>query len=353
MTFSRNRAGIALTTLATLLLLTSCGAHPVGVRGGGSEAPDSTPTPVSTISYNSISGREGVDGPVIAVKIDDTRKAHPQIGLDQADLVYIEQVEAGLTRLLSIFSSEIPERVGPVRSARISDIDLLAQFGHVAFAYSGAQSKLRPVIRTANLEDLGAEHESPAIYPRDPKRYSPVNLILNAKVLLDKITTNNLPVENSKPMGWIFGDAQGDGRPILSARVFWPSNSYSVEWSNAENRWLLFYGETADMAENGLHLGPTTFLIQQVSITPSIYGDKFGGNTPFSQTVGEGTGFVLRDGLAFPAKWSRPTEASGTTWTRSDGTPILFARGQIWIALTSTAAIFTLPPVAPEVEATK
>ena len=91
------------------------------------------------VTYNSISGRVGVDGPVLAVKIDDTRLARPQIGVEDADLVYIEQVEGGLTRLAAIFSSVIPENIGPVRSARISDIDILSQYGKVIFAYSGEQ----------------------------------------------------------------------------------------------------------------------------------------------------------------------------------------------------------------------
>lgn len=73
------------------------------------------------------------------VKIDDTPPAHPQAGLEDADVVYIEQVEGGLTRLAAVFSSNIPTVIGPVRSARISDIEILKQFGRVAFAYSGAQ----------------------------------------------------------------------------------------------------------------------------------------------------------------------------------------------------------------------
>ena len=43
-------------------------------------------------------------------------------------------------------------RIGPVRSARISDIEIMAQYGRVAFAYSGAQHKLLPVISAANLQ---------------------------------------------------------------------------------------------------------------------------------------------------------------------------------------------------------
>ena len=100
---------------------------------------------------NSLSGRSGNDGPILAVKIDDTAQAHPQAGLEDADIVYIEQVEGGLTRLAAIFSSTIPKVIGPVRSARISDIEILEQFGRVAFAYSGAQKKLLPVIAEANL----------------------------------------------------------------------------------------------------------------------------------------------------------------------------------------------------------
>ena len=122
---------------------------------------------------NVLSGREGANGPVLVVKIDDTTQAHPQIGLEDADIVYVEQVEGGLTRLAAVFSSVIPQRIGPVRSARISDIEIMSQFGRVAFAYSGAQSKLLPVIAAANLQDLGAQRQSPTIFTTDPTRTPP------------------------------------------------------------------------------------------------------------------------------------------------------------------------------------
>ena len=114
-------------------------------------------------TYNSLSGREGSDGEILVVKIDDTTSARPQIGIDKADIVYVEQVEGGLTRLAGVFSSEIPALIGPIRSARISDIEILAQFGRVVFAYSGAQSKMLPVISAANLNDYGAQRQSPTI----------------------------------------------------------------------------------------------------------------------------------------------------------------------------------------------
>ena len=97
------------------------------------------------VEKNLFNGLAGGNNQILVVKVDDTKEARPQIGLEDADVVYVEQVEAGLTRIAAIFSSTLPEIIGPVRSARISDIELLAQFGRVGLAYSGAQSKMRPV----------------------------------------------------------------------------------------------------------------------------------------------------------------------------------------------------------------
>jgi hypothetical protein len=277
------------------------------------------------------------------VKIDDTRQAHPQIGLDSADIVYIEQVEGGLTRLAAVFSSTIPAHIGPVRSARISDIDLLAQYGHVAFAYSGAQTKLLPVIAAANLQNLGAQRESATIYPRDLTRSAPVDLVLRADLLMQKLKAEAVAIDISKKMGWNFGIAPAGGKIVLSVMMKWPANSYSARWSDVESRWLLFHSGTPDLSADGKQLGPTTLVIQKVAIIDSIYHDKVGGVTPFSTTIGSGTGFILRDGKVFDALWSRPSAQAGTTWTSTDGSPITFAAGQIWVALLDSAPQFTFP----------
>ena len=290
---------------------------------------------------NSISGRVGGDGPVLVVKIDDTSAAHPQIGLEDADLIYIEQVEGGSTRLAAIFSSKIPTRVGPVRSARISDIELLEQYGRVGFAYSGAQQKMYPVIAQANLHDLGAQRNSPTIYTTDPNRISPYAMVLRADLLMELATSRNLEFAQSKNMGWKFGNAPESGEEVTSVEVSWPTSSYSAVWSPSESRWLLNYRKAAKIADSGQHLGASTFVIQLVSITDSIYKDKVGGVTPFTATVGSGRGYVLRDGKSIPALWSRPSPTDGTTWKTLDGDEIAFAKGQIWVALTDKEPVFT------------
>ena len=297
------------------------------------------------VMRNELSGREGTNGPVLVVKIDDSAQAHPQIGLEDADIVYIEQVEGGLTRLAAIFSSVIPQRIGPVRSARISDIDILSQFGRVAFAYSGAQKKLLPVIASANLQDLGAQRQSPVIYTTDPDRTQPYAMVLRADLLMQRIAEKSYQIDVAKNVGFKYGELQEGGVATIKADMHWPAATYSATWSSDESRWLLTHNSSVNVADSGIVLGPTTLVIQMVSITDSEYKDKVGGVTPFSQTVGTGKAYVLRDGQRFVTTWNRPFADSGTTFTFEDGTVMNFDPGQIWIALTDREPDFVSPPM--------
>ena len=315
----------------TCLLLTGCSAV--------------TKVLSDPVMTNELSGREGTNGPVLVVKIDDSTQAHPQIGLEDADIVYIEQVEGGLTRLAAIFSSVIPQRIGPVRSARISDIDILSQFGRVAFAYSGAQKKLLPVITSANLQDLGAQRQSPVIYTTDPNRRQPYAMVLRADLLMQLIAEKSYQIDEAKNVGFKYGELQEGGVATIKADMHWPAATYSATWSSEESRWLLSHNNSVNLADSGVVLGPTTLVIQMVSITDSEYKDKVGGVTPFSQTVGSGKAYVLRDGQRFITTWNRPLADSGTTFTFADGTVMNFDPGQIWIALTDREPDFVSPPV--------
>ena len=301
----------------------------------------SLPIPfISSGPESSLTGLPGKDGDVLVVKIDDTTYAHPQVGLRSADVVYIEQVEGGLTRLAALFSSEVPPVVGPVRSARISDIELLAQYGKVGFAYSGAQRLMLPVIAAANLYDLGATKFGPKFYANDPARIAPYAMMLKAPDLLAEAKSRGAQPAQAAPMGWNFGESSESKIGISGAHISWPASSYDVTWSSNENRWLLTHNGNIDTDDTGFVLGPKTFIIQLVSITDSVYHDKVGGVTPFSATVGEGKCYLLRNASYTPCIWKRSSAESGTTFTDLSGNELFFDRGQIWFALTSKEPIF-------------
>lgn len=298
---------------------------------------------VETGPQSPLTGLPAEIGRVLVVKIDDTTPAHPQVGLKDADVVYIEQVEGGLTRLAAVFSSKIPPLIGPVRSARITDVELFAQYGKIGFAYSGAQKKLLPVIAAANMFDVGANRFGAEFYANDPLRNPPYAMMLKAPQILVEAQSRGMTFERAKNMGWKFGDASPLANETDQVEINWPAARYVANWSESESRWLLSHNGLKNLDDSGYHLGPENLIVQIVSITDSIYRDKVGGVTPFSQTVGTGDCYLFRNGTSIPCRWSRTSAEAGTLFTDINGEEIYFTPGRVWIALTGKAPVISAP----------
>lgn len=326
----------AFCLIPMAFLLSSCSQ--VGSESAGNS---------DSVEVNLLTGLPGTNNRILAAKIDDTNAAHPQVGVESADVVYIEQVEAGLTRLVALFSSYYPVKIGPIRSARISDIDILAEYGRVGFIFSGAQSKMYPVIDSANLANLGAQRNPPTVYVRDPLRNAPTNMFVYPDKLLE-VDPNAEDVEQVRAPGWVFGPNPGNGKPITRAEVNWPNARYAVTWSQEEDRWLIEFNGRPNINAEGYQLGSPTFVIQLVDIEPSEFGDRYGGITPKHEVIGQGRGYLLRDGQAIEVSWQRESATSQTRWSLIDGQPAPFEPGQIWIALTENEPIFEFPADATE-----
>jgi hypothetical protein len=294
------------------------------------------------IERNLYTNLPGSNGRVFAVKFDDTNYAHPQQGVEAADIVYITQVEAGLTRLMGIYSSSYPEVLGPIRSARITDLSILGEYGKVGYLYSGAQSTLRPVISAANLVNLSAERNPPSIYFDDPSRRSPYSMMVKPNLLLKKADGVELPREP----GWQHGAKAKNGEKIISAKINWPNASYEAYWSETEKRFLLKHNGRENISSSGIQLGSNMMVIQMVKISPSEYGDKFGGVTPKSEVIGSGYGYLLRNQRVTKVLWNRAGLNEPTTWSLEDGSPAYFAPGQLWFFLTDNEPKFTYLPKA-------
>ena len=265
-------------------------------------------------------------GPVLAVKIDNLAPARPQTGLTGADIVYVIPVEGGLSRLLAVFSSHVPAVIGPVRSAREDDLELLRQFGRPAFAYSGAQPQLLPVVERARIVDLYDGRVRG--YVRDPRRAAPHNLYARSSQLLAQAPG----ASKARDIGFRFGPAPSGGRPVTSFSVSYPAASFTFDWSARDGRWLVSMdGKTAQAAEGG-ELSAPTVVIQYTKVRTSRFLEA-GARPPYAQSTGAGTGLVLRGGQAYAIRWSRPDADGGTTFTTASGQPMTFARGPVWVVL--------------------
>ncbi|MFI1963310.1 DUF3048 domain-containing protein [Streptomyces pathocidini] len=277
-----------------------------------------------------LTGLPAEPGPVLAVKIDNVGPARPHTGLGAADIVYVEQVEAGQTRLLAVLSSQLPAKLGPVRSARESDLELLRQFGRPALAYSGAQSKLNPLITDSPVYAMPPA-KAPEAYFRDGERSAPHNLYLRPERLLKAAPD----AEKASDIGFRFGPApESGGWQVNEETVRFPAARFAFTWSPGEKRWLVSMDGTPMTTTDGGRTTAATVVVQQVTVRDSEFKDRWGSVSPYTETVGSGTARVLRDGKAYEAHWKRASEADGTEFTTPSGEQLNFAKGPVWVLLT-------------------
>jgi hypothetical protein len=329
-------SGALVVAVAVLVsgCLAACsgGGSEVGaVTGSPSATPSLTPspTPVPTTTPPSLSPFTGkpveAGKPVLAVKIDNVAAARPQTGLTSADVVYVEPVEGGLSRILAIYSSKIPAKIGPVRSARESDLELLAEYGKVGLAFSGANKGVLAAVSKAPVVDL-SQDRVPSDYHRSSSRAAPHNLYIDPKALIHGRT-----LANAHDIGFTFGPLPAGGTKTSKQKISYQAASTSFTWSAKRNGWNVSLDGRSATSTDGGQVTAATVVIQYTKITQSGYHDVLGNPTPYTHTVGSGDALILRNGVKIKAHWSRSAKDKPTTFTTKAGAPVPFATGQVWV----------------------
>jgi hypothetical protein len=315
-----------ITTISAIVTAVALVVAGIFIFGGHHAAQPPRPPAASPLTSPFTGERVTALGPVLAVKIDNVGQARPQTGLTSADIVYVLPVEGGLSRFLAVYSSHLPPVIGPVRSAREDDLELLRQFGQPAFAYSGATPHLLPFIHRARVVDLYAGRAGG--YYRSGNRPAPHNLYAHPAQLISEAHG----ASTARDIGFLFGPAPAGGQATTSRSVKYPAASFTFTWSAGASRWLVgMDGAPARSTEDG-QLGAATVVIQYTTVRTSRFLE-YGQRPPYADSTGSGTGVVLRNGLAFGIRWSRPDADRGTTFTTASGQPMTFARGPVWIVL--------------------
>ncbi|MDG2028138.1 MAG: DUF3048 domain-containing protein [Acidimicrobiales bacterium] len=267
--------------------------------------------------------------PALAVKIDNVSGARPQAGINQADIVFVEEVEGGLTRLAAVFHSEGAEVVGPIRSMRTGDFDLLAQFNGPLFSNSGGNRGSRAALANSTLVDVGVNVFN-ELYYREPGRRAPHNLMSNTFNLWSvgrelEGAGMPLPVFEFRHPG---DPLPGDSFATSSMRIDYGSTIVDYVWNGSS--WDRSQDGAPTVDADGVRVSPTTVVVQFVDYVPS----RADGASPEAVSTGEGRAWILTAGVNVGADWSRP-ELSDQTEYRVPGLgaeiPIL--PGKIWIEL--------------------
>jgi hypothetical protein len=267
--------------------------------------------------------------PAMVVKIDNNSRARPQSGLNAADIVFEEIVEAQ-TRFAAVFHSQGSDPVGPIRSGRTQDIDLLGSLNKPLFVWSGGNDGVTSAIQNSDLVDLSAQHNevySGGGFYRSSERSSPHNLYAQTSMLWTLAPADSAPPPQQ--FQYLLAGATAVGE--ASAGVDLVMDGLDVGW-----RYDAATGRYLRTTEGQPHLDAATGQISSANVIVMVvvYDPKPGGaGSPQAQTIGSGEVFVFTGGVLVRGTWSRADRLSPIVLTDASGQPILLTPGNTWVEL--------------------
>jgi hypothetical protein len=261
--------------------------------------------------------------PAVAVKIDNTPEAHPQFGIRQADVVYEEIVEGGITRLAAVFNSAAPARVGPVRSVRRTDREIVYPLGGI-FVFSGGAPYALRSIATAPVK-LFSEGNAGAMMFRDDTRPVPHNLFANVSLLIRQGGTPRPP----HPLFTYSSAPPRQSSPVRSFTVDF-ANGYAVsyDWNARSASWDRSIFGAPDRDATGRRVSPQNVVVMYVHYLGGV-----GVENSEAVLAGSGPVQVFTRHAAVTGRWSRSSMRRPIVYKNRAGQVIALAPGRTWVEL--------------------
>jgi Protein of unknown function (DUF3048) N-terminal domain/Protein of unknown function (DUF3048) C-terminal domain len=347
---NRTRSTVTAVIIATTLLTSAA------CTGGSSPDTSTPPAPATTSSQSTtpapapkpkpkpkakaVNPYTGI-GPVprrptIAVKIDDTAPGRPQVAINKADIVYVEAVEGGLTRLAAIFGTYHPKAVGYVRSTRPSDPELLRQFGKITEAYSGGAHDSLPRLYRSGIRSWSNDGGA-GFYRRRPRAASSyINLVLNLNGVASVVKT-----PHPHNIGWTFSRTLHGLHPKKGFTVRTEvTGSYAhgtpvvFHYSHKLHKYVRYINGVPQRSSSNHPVAARNVIVQKCIVHSHPRDTDVNGNpSQFTYTVGRGKAVIFRDGKRIDGTWHRHSVKDGTIWRAKNGERIPLAPGNTWIIL--------------------
>jgi len=275
----------------------------------------------------------------LAVKIDNHPTARPQAGLNKADIVFEENVE-GITRFIAVFHSEGSDPVGPIRSGRIQDIDLLSSFNKPLFAWSGGNANVTRAVNSSSLVNVGhSASKGKGGYFRSQDRKAPHNLYAQTKDLWSLAPEGSGP----PPVQFTFrGDSDANpatSTPFDGAKVSMTGLKVFWKWDGAAKNFVRFTENSRRQLEPHVSDDVQVNAKNVIVMYASHERNAADNNSIQAVTVGKGTGFVLTDGGLIQMNWERAKADTPFTFTDTAGAVIRMTPGRTWIEVARRNAL--------------
>jgi hypothetical protein len=270
------------------------------------------------------------DRPALVVKMPNNPQAMPQTGLNEADIVFEEIINDRITRFASVFHSQGSDPVGPIRSGRAQDVDLLSNLKSPLFAWSGGNAGVTRLVNSSSLVSLSyVGGYGNSYYRRDGRGGSPHNLFSDTETLW-----SHTPEEFEVPSP-IFpylrpGEtAEGDDASIVEVTM----DSIDVRWEyDADSgRYLRWQDGEEHMSELTGQVWADNVVVMFMDYVSGVVDSR----SPEAQSVGSGPLLVFNDGIVRSGTWSRADNTSPFTFSTDEaGTDLIrLTPGRTWVEL--------------------
>jgi hypothetical protein len=281
-----------------------------------------------------------LDRRVLAVKIENSPDARPQMGLAEADIVYELEAEGGITRYMVLYHCSDAERIGPIRSVRETDPILLQQYGDPLFVHSGGAVAVLESVDEVGIEQIDCSLEEETC-PRDESRSMPHDIFTSTDALRDFSEETG-----SEPEAVFSFDEEEPADGKRARQVHLPYSPYAdVVWRyrNGAGTYTRFHGEDPHLLEDGARITASNVVVMLVERVDTGRTDVAGNPVPSFEVVGSGDLLVFRNGRVIEGTWERDSEDDVTRLLDRQGDEIALAPGRTWIQLFPTDA-----PAQPE-----
>ena len=322
---------------AVALTLTACSSSDPSSDGG----PDSTKgSSQKLVEISPTTGKAMPNGrpdhPVFIVKVENTEGGQPQYGLNKADMVMEELVEGGLTRLAAFYYSNLPTKVGHVRSMRASDIGIASPVGGQIVASGGAAGTYKRV-KKAGITIFSEDYGAPG-FSSDPAKVRPYNRLVNLQTIAKKAKDTQIfgpyltwtpPNSKTTPTPTPSGSATPVAPKTAKSVDVGFSNSTHTRWAFSGHTWHRTNGHAAA----GQDFDPTTLIVMFCKVGDAGYLDPAGNPVPETDLKGTGRAVLFDGKKEIDATWSKSTFKSTISFSAKDGSPVTINPGHVFIEL--------------------
>lgn len=269
--------------------------------------------------------------PAVAVKIENNFAAYPLAGLEEADVVYEEVVEGGLTRFLAIYHCSDAAKAGPVRSARIIDPGIMVPYTRI-LAAAGGNDAVRAELESADIFSIDENTAGDAMSRAERPGISSEHTLYGDTAALRKLGTKKFDEAPSDEL-FEFGDLEGKSKKAGSVTVNMSSTVVRYEWDG--NQWMRFDHDAPLSMESGTAIGVDNVLLEQHTVNLSeTLSDVIGSaSTEIADVTGQGKAVLFRDGRQIVGRWKRDSIESPVVFETKEGDEMVLHEGTTWIQL--------------------